>query len=148
VFESLSQEIRHPALLDVLKALHERGASLLTTNYDDALENHYGLQRISRSNQDDVSRFQRGDLNGDFHIHRSYYDQHEVVLDTTDYYEVKHSNQVQDVLKPFLQYKTILKETVLRKDHPDTLTTMNNLAISLDSRASTQRPRLYIKGRM
>jgi hypothetical protein len=25
---------------------------------------------------------------------------------------------------------------------------MNNLAISLDSRASTQRPRLYIKGRM
>jgi hypothetical protein len=70
------------------------------------------------------------------------------VLDTTDYYEVKHSNQVQDVLKPFLQYKTILKETVLRKDHPDTLTTMNNLAISLDSRASTQRPRLYIKGRM
>jgi hypothetical protein len=54
------------------------------------------------------------------------------VLDTTDYYEVKHSNQVQDVLKPFLQYKTILKETVLGKDHPDTLTTMNNLAISLD----------------
>jgi hypothetical protein len=61
-----------------------------------------------RSNQDDVSRFQRGDLNGVFHIHGSYHDPHEVVLDTTDYYDVKHSDGVQDVLKTFLQYKTIL----------------------------------------
>ena len=108
VFGSLSQEIRYPALLDVLKALHERGATLLTTNYDDVLEKHCGLQYIGRSNQDDVSRFQHGDLNGVFHIHGSYHDAREVVLDTTDYYEVKHSDMVQDVLKTFLQYKTIL----------------------------------------
>jgi hypothetical protein len=108
VFGSLSHEIRHPALIDVLKALHKRGATLLTTNYDDVLEKHCGLQRVGRSNQDDVSRFQRGDLNGVFHIHGSYHDPHEVVLDTTDYYEVKHSDEVQDMLKTFLQYKTIL----------------------------------------
>jgi len=108
VFGSLSQEIRHPDLLDVLKALHERGATLLTTNYDDVLDKHCGLQHIGRSNQDDVSRFQRGDLNGVFHIHGSFYNAHEVVLNTTDYYKVKQSDEVQDVLKTFLQYKTIL----------------------------------------
>jgi hypothetical protein len=108
VFGTLSQEIRHPALLDVLKALHKRGTTLLTTNYDDVLEIHCGLQHIGRSNQDDVSRFQRGDLNGVLHIHGSYHDSHEVILDATDYYEVKHSDGVQDVLKTFLQCKTIL----------------------------------------
>jgi len=108
VFGSLSQETRHPDLLDLLKALHQRGATLLTTNYDDVIEKHCGLQRISRSNQDDISRFQRGDLNGVFHIHGSYHNAHEVVLDTINYYEVKHSNEVQDILKTFLKYKTIL----------------------------------------
>ena len=108
VFGNLSQEIRHPALIDVLKALHQRGVTLLTTNYDDVLEKYCGLQRVGRSNQDDISKFQRGDLNGVFHIHGSYHDAHEVVLDTTDYYEVRHSDVVQDVLKTFLQYKTIL----------------------------------------
>ena len=108
VFGSLSQDIRHPALINVLKALHERGATLFTTNYDDVLEKHCGLQRIGRSNQDDVSRFQRGDLKGVFHIHGSYLDAHEVVLDTTDYYEVKHSGVVQHMLKTFLENKTIL----------------------------------------
>jgi nucleoside phosphorylase len=108
VFGSLSQEIRHPGLLDILKALHEKGATLLTTNYDDVLEEHCGLRRVGRSNQDGVLRFQRGDIDGVFHIHGSYHDAHEVVLDTTDYYEVKHSDGVQDMLKTFLQYKTIL----------------------------------------
>jgi NAD-dependent SIR2 family protein deacetylase len=108
VFGSLSQEIRHPALIDLLKELHERGAALLTTNYDDILEKHCGLQRISRLNLGDVSRFQRGDLNGVFHIHGSYHNACEVVLDTTDYYELKHSDAVQDMLKTLLQYKTVL----------------------------------------
>jgi hypothetical protein len=108
VFKSLSHEIRYPDLLTVLKALHERGATLLTTNYDDILEKYYYLQRVGRSNKDDVSRFRRGDLNGVFHIHGSYHDSHEVVLDTRDYYEVKHSDNVQDLLRSYLQDKTIL----------------------------------------
>ena len=43
VFGSLSQEIRYPDLLRVLKALYEREATLLTTNYDDVLEKYYCL---------------------------------------------------------------------------------------------------------
>jgi hypothetical protein len=108
VFGSLSHEVRHPDLLDMLNALHERGATLLTTNYDDVLDKYCGLQRVGRSNQDDVLRFQRGDIDGVFHIHGSYHDAHEVVLDTTDYYDVKNSDTVQDVLKNLLQSKTIL----------------------------------------
>jgi hypothetical protein len=108
VFGSLSQEIRHPALLDALMALHKRGAILLTTNYDDILEKHCGLQRIGRSNQDDVSRYRRGDLDRVFPLHGSYHDAHEVVLDTTDYYDVKNSDIVQDILRAFLQDRTML----------------------------------------
>jgi hypothetical protein len=108
VFGSLSREIRHPALLDVLKALHESRAILLTTNYDDVLEKHCGIQPVGRSKQEDVLRFRRGDLTGVFHIHGSYHDADEVVLDTTDYYKVESSEVVQDMLRSFLQDKTIL----------------------------------------
>jgi len=108
VFGRLSQEIRYPALLDALKALHERGATLLTTNYDDILEKYCGLPRIGRLDKDAISKFRRGDLKGVFHIHGSYHVPHEVVMDSIDYYDVKHSDEVQDVLKTFLQDKTIL----------------------------------------
>jgi hypothetical protein len=39
VFGSLYQDIKHPAILKALKKLHENGVILLTTNYDDILEN-------------------------------------------------------------------------------------------------------------
>jgi hypothetical protein len=84
VFGSPGQEIRHPDLLDVLKAVYERGPALLTTNYDDVLETYYRLQRDGRSNQDDASRFCCRDLYGVFYMHRSYNDVYEMVLDTTD----------------------------------------------------------------
>jgi hypothetical protein len=57
VFGSLSQEIRHFDLLNMLKAFHGKGAALLTTNYDDVLEKHCGLRCVGRSNQDGVLRF-------------------------------------------------------------------------------------------
>jgi hypothetical protein len=53
-------------------------------------------------------RFRRGDLDGVFHVHGSYRDPHELVLDTTDYYEVTNSDEVQRVLKNFLEFNTIL----------------------------------------
>ena len=108
VFGNLYQEVRHPAILKTLKALHQNGATILTTNYDDLLEKSCGLPSIGRSNKDDILRFKRGDLDGVFHVHGSYHDLHEVVLDTTDYYKVTHSDEVQSILKNFLEFKTIL----------------------------------------
>jgi hypothetical protein len=108
VFCTLEAEVRHPAIFKVLKALHNKGATLLTTNYDDLLERFCGLQRIGRSNKDDVQRFKRGDVDGVFHVHGSYHNPDEVVLDTKSYYQVQNSDEVQNVLKTYLEYKTIL----------------------------------------
>lgn len=108
VFGNLDQEIRHPAILEVLKALHEKGATLLTTNYDDLLEKACNVRCIGRSNRDDILKFRRGDLNGVFHVHGSYQDPDEVVLDSKDYYKIRESDEVQNLLKTFLDDKTIL----------------------------------------
>jgi hypothetical protein len=108
VFGSLHKDVRHPAIFDVLKALHEKGAVLLTTNYDDLLERFCNLRRIGRSNMDDILKFKRGDLDGVFHVHGSYQDPHEVVLDSVNYYQVMQSDEVQNILKTFLEFKTVL----------------------------------------
>jgi len=47
VFGGLYQKIRHPSLLEVLRALHQKGVTLLTTNYDDLLEKICDLRRIT-----------------------------------------------------------------------------------------------------
>jgi hypothetical protein len=65
-FGSLSQDVRHPALLEVLRELHTQGAVLLTTNYDDVLETYCSLERIGRSNRDAIMRFRRGDWTESF----------------------------------------------------------------------------------
>jgi hypothetical protein len=108
VFGSLYSEVRHPAILEVLQALHKKGATLLTTNYDDILEKACNLTHIGRSKLDEILKFKRGDLDGIFHVHGSYHDPNEVVLDATDYYQVTHSDEVQNLLKTFLELKTIL----------------------------------------
>jgi hypothetical protein len=108
VFGSLYQDVRHPAILEALKKLHQNGAVLLTTNYDDVLETYCGLRHIGRSKTEDIVKFRRGDLDGVFHVHGIYHDPQEVVLDTTDYYQIRHSDEVQNMLKAFLDDKTIL----------------------------------------
>jgi hypothetical protein len=108
VFSSLDQDVRHPAILEALKKLHDNGAILLTTNYDDVLEKYCGLRHIGRSKIEDIVKFRRGDLDGVFHVHGSYHDPQEVVLDTTGYYQIRESDEVQNMLKAFLDDKTIL----------------------------------------
>jgi hypothetical protein len=108
VFRNLYREIRHPAILEVLQALHQKGVTLLTTNYDDLLERACNLRRIGRSNRDELLLFTRGDLDGVLHVHGSYHEPNEVVLDSTDYYDVTRADEVQNVLRTFLEYKTIL----------------------------------------
>ena len=55
VFGNLHQEVRYPSLLNVLRVLHQKGAMLLTTNYDDLLEEACNLRRIGRSNHEYTS---------------------------------------------------------------------------------------------
>jgi hypothetical protein len=74
VFGSLDQDVRHPAILEALKKLHDNGAILLTTNYDDILEKYCGLRHIGRSKIEDIVKFRRGNLDGVFYVHGNYHD--------------------------------------------------------------------------
>jgi hypothetical protein len=108
VFSGLSDEIKDRSILDSLRVLHGKGAMLLTTNYDDVLEKHCGLQRIGRSNLADVLKFKSGDKDGVFHLHGSYEDPEEVVLDAIDYSDISHAEEVQNILKTCLEDRTVL----------------------------------------
>jgi hypothetical protein len=86
VFDSLYQEVRYPAILEVLKALHEKGARLLIINYDDLLEKFCNLYRIGWSNQDNILKFKNRDLNVVFYMYKNYQKPYKIILNITDYY--------------------------------------------------------------
>ena len=108
VFGSLHSEVKRPEVLETLRLFHQKGAKLMTTNYDELLEHHCNLQRIRLSIPEDVRKYEQGILDGVFHIHGSYQDPQEVVLDPISYYRVKISNDVQSLLKTFLGHNTVL----------------------------------------
>ena len=108
VFGSLHLEVRHPEVFEYLREFHRRGARLMTTNYDDLLERYCDLQRIRRSIAEDVMKYEQGTLDGVFHIHGSFQDPKEVVLDPIGYYQVQTSDDVQGLLKTYLGHNTIL----------------------------------------
>jgi len=108
VFGSLHDEVRHPEVLETLRLFHQKGAKLMTTNYDELLEHHCNLQRIRLSIPEDVRKYEQGTLDGVFHVHGSYQDPQEVVLDPISYDRVKISNDVQSLLKTFFGHNTVL----------------------------------------
>jgi hypothetical protein len=108
VFGSLHREVTHPEVFEALHRLHRRGARLMTTNYDDLLEHYCNLQPIRRSIPDDVKRYGQGTLDGVFHIHGSFRDPQDVVLDPISYDQVRTSDDVQNLLKTYLGHNTIL----------------------------------------
>jgi hypothetical protein len=108
VFGSLHLEVRHPEVFEALREFHRRGARLMTTNYDELLERYCDLQRIRRSIAEDVMKYEQGTLDGVFHIHGSFQDPKEVVLDPVGYYQVQTSDDVQSLLKTYLGHNTIL----------------------------------------
>jgi hypothetical protein len=108
VFGSLHREVRHPEVFEALREFHQRGARLMTTNYDELLERYCGLQRIRRSIVEDIRKYEQGTLDGVFHIYGSFQDPKEVVLDPIGYYQVQTSDDVQSLLKTYLGHNTLL----------------------------------------
>ena len=108
VFSSLHHEVNHPEVFETLREFHRRGARLMTTNYDELLEHYCGLHCVQRLNPDDVRKYERCTSNGVFHIHGSFQYPQEVVLDPISYYQVKTSEDVQNLLKTYLGHHTIL----------------------------------------
>jgi hypothetical protein len=66
------------------------------------------LRRIGPSNMDDILNFKCRILDGIFHVHGSYHNTNEVVLDRTGYYQITYSNEIQNILKIFFEYYIVL----------------------------------------
>jgi hypothetical protein len=66
------------------------------------------LRRIDRSNQNNILKFKNEDLDGIFYIYNSYHDPDEIVLNMTNYYDIRYSSEIQNILKIFLEYNIIL----------------------------------------
>jgi hypothetical protein len=98
VFHDLHNEVSvsHRAIYTALGALLTRGATILTTNYDNLLEHFCQLDSIGRSNTKHFLEFRSGKRKGVFHIHGSYREPEEVVLDVIDYFAIKQSVEVQN----------------------------------------------------
>jgi hypothetical protein len=108
VFGSLHCDVTRPEIFETLREFHHRGARLLTTNYDELLEHFCNLPPIRRSIPEDVRKYEQGTMDGVFHIHGSFQDPKEVVLDPIGYYQIKTSDDVQNLLKTYLGHNTIL----------------------------------------
>lgn len=108
VFGSLHNSVNCPEIFEALYRFHQNGAKLMTTNYDELLEHHCKLQRVRRLIPEDVRKYEQGSLDGVFHIHGSFQDPKEVVLNAIDYYQVKNSDDMQNLLRTYLGHKTIL----------------------------------------
>jgi hypothetical protein len=99
-----------PEMLEVLAKLHQAGARLATTNYDDFLEKHCGVQAIDPGNAREVSTFGEASKRpkGVLHVHGCYNKASGAVLDVLDYNQITGDHRMQDTLRGLLLNKTVL----------------------------------------
>ncbi|KAL5336306.1 SIR2-like domain-containing protein [Aspergillus crustosus] len=108
VFGDLAVE--NDALFRSLKELHDRGATILTTNYDCLLDSYCGLTPVCGLATQDAMTFQWGRRSRKeiFHIHGTYERPRDVILDPIDYYRVRESEGVRRLLEMTLLGSTVL----------------------------------------
>ncbi|GKZ56606.1 hypothetical protein AnigIFM49718_001873 [Aspergillus niger] len=106
-FGNLNYHICNFDVLDALKELQNEGALLITTNYDDILEKHCGLDCISRSDDHKLQDFLHRSRDGILHIHGSYRRPEDVVLDATRYYKVSQRDAMKHTLENVLDTCTV-----------------------------------------
>ena len=114
VFEPLEGEIKQPEILDCIATLHEQGAILLTTNYDDLLDKRCGLTSLDASEPKRVADFKsKKSREYVFHVHGHFENPEVLVLTKQDYFVVQRrefpqSALVRDVLENALDFRTVL----------------------------------------
>ncbi|KAI0449682.1 SIR2-like domain-containing protein [Xylaria acuta] len=95
-------------ILDALKTLHQHGALLFTTNYDDLLERHCGLEPIDASDPNGLTSWRRGSHQAVFHPHGYWRNANHIVLSAEQYWQVKNDAIVQETLQHVLASRTVL----------------------------------------
>ncbi|KAI1743119.1 SIR2-like domain-containing protein [Xylaria scruposa] len=95
-------------ILDALKTLHQNGALLFTTNYDDLLEKHCSLGSIDAADPIGLVSWCQGSHQAVFHPYGSWKNANHVVLSAEQYWRGKNNKVVQETLQHVLASKTIL----------------------------------------
>ncbi|KAI0197827.1 SIR2-like domain-containing protein [Astrocystis sublimbata] len=108
-FKNLYQDyVEQLEILDALKGLQQNGALLFTTNYDDLLEKHCGLEPIDATDPNGLISWRRGSRAAVFHPHGYWRNTNHIVLSAEQYYRVKHEPIIQETLQHILASKTVL----------------------------------------
>ena len=115
VFKRLSDKVTDNRVLRVIKALCNKRALLMTTNYDHLLENlaRRGIT-LNPSDLHEVRSFVNGERLSDdwyldvYHIHGDYTHPQSLVLDFMQYQRAVNDDEVTGVLRNILQTKNVL----------------------------------------
>jgi HEAT repeat protein len=97
--------LRHP---DVPRTLGGLGAPLLTTNYDDILEEATHRRALDWRDTADVERVLRGEDNAIVHLHGYWRRSENLVLGVRSYEDVLRNTHAQTVLRALRMTKTLL----------------------------------------
>ncbi|KAI0436857.1 SIR2-like domain-containing protein [Xylaria telfairii] len=108
-FKNLYEDyVDNVGILDAIKALHQNGALIFTTNYDDLLERHCGLDPIDAADPDGLSSWRRGSRQAVFHPHGYWRNADHIVLSADQYWRDKRDTTVQETLQYVLDSRTVL----------------------------------------
>lgn len=92
----------------VLKALSGLKVPLLTTNYDDLIENATGLREVVWTHPHQMDSFVRGASDGVLHLHGHWRFPESVVLGLRSYEDILRSSPAQATLRSLFTLKTLL----------------------------------------
>jgi len=95
-------------MLEGIKAFHEAGAIIATTNYDGLLEEALNLQAVPWTHAADVEHVIRGRSSGVLHLHGWWREPESVVLGIRSYDAVRGSEHAQMVQKLIALGRTII----------------------------------------
>jgi hypothetical protein len=108
-FAGLEKKVQRPEILDALKKFHQRGATLVTTNYDGLLEYWCGIEAVDISEIDKLRAWEvSSGRGGVFHPHGYFQKPDTVVLDEEQYKTVKTNTDIQHTLQAFFSTRVSL----------------------------------------
>lgn len=84
---------------EIMKAIKALNLPIITTNYDDLLEQGLGLRTIAWTDSSEVDRFLRGDEKGIFHLHGHWRTPNSIILGIRNYQNITNFPLVQSFMQ-------------------------------------------------